>query len=69
MSNVITITLPSENRAALEELKPERVDEIVNQALADYLFIRRFRDLHARMTRGMERFGVRSDDDVFALVS
>ena len=69
MPNVITVTLTSENRAALEELKPERVDEIVNQALADYLFVRRFRDLRARMTKGIERFGVRSDDDVFALVS
>ena len=58
-----------ENRAALEELKLERVDDIVNQALADYLFIRRFRELRARMSKGIEKLGVRSDEDVYKLVS
>lgn len=69
MPNTITITLSSENRAALEDLgKEARVDDIINQALRDYLFIRRFRDIRARMLQGIEKFRVRSDWDVFLLV-
>ena len=70
MSNVITITLSSENRAALEDLgKQERIDDIINQAISDYLFIRRFREIRARMVKGIEKIGIRSDEDVFTLVS
>lgn len=70
MSNTITITLSTENRAALEALREqERIDDIINQAIRDYLFIRRFREVRARMIKGIEKFGVRSDDDVFEMVS
>ena len=70
MSNVITITLSPENLNALESLSREgQIDDIVNQAISDYLFIHGFRELRARMVKGIEDFGIRSDDDVFALVS
>ena len=70
MSDVITITLSPENRSALENLsRREQVDDIVNQAISDYLFIRQFREIRTRMVKGIEKFGIRSDDDVFALVS
>lgn len=70
MSQEITITLSPENQAALKEIESsEQIDDIINQALADYFFIRRFREIRARMMQGIEKFGVRSDDDVFALVS
>ena len=70
MTDVITITLSPKNRAALEALgKQERVDDIINQALRDYIFIRRFRDLRARMVKDIGKRGIRSDDDVFKQVS
>jgi len=70
MTDTITISLSPENRAALEDLgTQESMDEIINQALSDYLFLRRFREIRARMIKGIEKFGIRSDDDVFALAS
>lgn len=70
MSNTITITLSSANRAALEYLgDKERLNDIINQALGDYLFLRRFREVRSRMTNGIENLGIRSDDDVFARAS
>lgn len=66
MLNTITITLSSENRAALEDLgKQEPLDDIIDQALRDYFFVRRFRELRSRMIKGIEEIGFRSDDDVF----
>lgn len=70
MPKTITITLSEENRNALQELgEQSRLDEIVNRALSDYLFIRRFRELRARMVSGIEKIGVQSDEDVFRLAS
>ena len=70
MPNVITITLSPENRTALESLNRRgKIDDIINQAISDYLFVHRFRELRARMVKGIEEFGIRSDDDVFALAS
>lgn len=70
MTEQITISLSPENQAALVYLDvAESVEEIINQALRDYLFLRRFRDIRARMGKGIEKLGVRSDDDVFALAS
>jgi len=70
MPNVITITLSPENRNALESLNRRgQIDDIINQAISDYLFVYRFRELRARMIKGIEDFGIRSDDDVFALTS
>jgi len=70
MPDVITITLSPENRLALENLgQPEQVEAIINQALRDYLFIRHFRDLRARMMKNIEALGVQSDEDVFRLTA
>lgn len=40
----------------------EKIDDIVNQALSDYLFVHRFRELRARMIKGIEDLGIRSID-------
>lgn len=72
MTDTITISLTPENQLALEELgrqEQEGIDDIINQALSDFLFIRRFREIRARMTKGIEKLGIDSDDDVFKLVS
>jgi meiotically up-regulated gene 157 (Mug157) protein len=70
MPNVITVTLSPENRSALENLsRREQIDDIINRAISDYLFIHQFRELRARMIKGIENFGIRSDDDVFNLAS
>ncbi len=52
MSATITIELPEETRAALDEaVREEGVspNKFVVMALTDYLFLRRFRNLRERM--------------------
>jgi len=52
MSQTIVIDLPEETRAALEAATREEgvsQNEVIEKALNDYLFIRRFRNLRERM--------------------
>ena len=69
MSQMITISLPDETRTALDDAaNEESVSEnaLVEKALSDYLFIRRFRNLRERlMSQGKDL----NDQDVFDLVS
>lgn len=70
MSEVITITLSKENCVALENLTTNnQIDDIVNQAIRDYLFSRQLKELRAKMTQGIEKLGITSDEDVFAATS
>ncbi len=70
MSQIITIDLPDETKAALDDpVREEGVsqEEIVEKALKDYLFIRRFRNLRERMmAQSSEPY---TDQDVFDKVS
>ena len=68
MSQTITISLPDDtkdalNNAATEEGVSESV--LVEKAVSDYLFIRRFRSLRERM---MSQGKTITDQDVFDLV-
>ncbi len=69
MSQMITISLPDETRSALDDAANEEglsENALVEKALSDYLFIRRFRNLRERlMSQGKDL----TDQDVFDLVS
>ena len=69
MSQMITISLPDETRTALDDAANEEglsENALVEKALSDYLFIRRFRNLRERlMSQGKDL----NDRDVFDLVS
>ncbi|MDT4895461.1 MAG: hypothetical protein QOH25_538 [Acidobacteriota bacterium] len=70
MSETIIIDLPEETRAALDAaIREEGVsqNELIERALKDYLFIRRFRNLRERlMAQAPETY---TDQDVFDRVS
>jgi predicted transcriptional regulator len=69
MSQMITISLPDETRTALDDAANEEglsENALVEKAVSDYLFIRRFRNLRERlMSQGKDL----TDQDVFDLVS
>jgi len=69
MSQMITITLPDETRTALDDAANEEglsENALVEKALSDYLFIRRFRNLRERlMSQGKDL----TDQDVVDFVS
>ena len=69
MSQMITISLPDETRTALDDAANEEglsENALVEKALSDYLFIRRFRNLRERLiAQGNDL----TDQNVFDLVS
>ncbi|MBD0373518.1 MAG: ribbon-helix-helix protein, CopG family [Pyrinomonadaceae bacterium] len=70
MSQPITIDLPEETRAALDKAVREEgisQSELIEKALKDYLFIRRFRSLRERLMA--EGSGSYTDQDIFDQVS
>lgn len=70
MSASITIELPEETKAALDEAVREEgitTNNFVAAALKDYLFIRRFRNLRDRMMA--ESADAYTDQDVFDRIS
>lgn len=69
MSQTITINLPDETRSALDDAASEEglsESALVEKAVSDYLFIRRFRNLRERLTAQGKNL---NDQDVFDLVS
>lgn len=70
MKGTLTIDLPEEFELALEEATREEglsTNELVKKALADYLFVRKFRSLRERMMAQSQE--TRTDQDVFDLIS
>jgi len=70
MSQTITIDLPKEIKAALDDAVREEdmsEKELVEKALKDYLFIRRFRNLREQMMA--QSPDAYTDQDVFDQVS
>ncbi|PYS24038.1 MAG: hypothetical protein DMF72_06930 [Acidobacteria bacterium] len=69
MSQTITINLPDDTKSALNDAANEdglSESALVEKAVADYLFIRRFRSLRERlMSQGKDL----TDQDVFDIVS
>lgn len=69
MSQPITIDLPEDTRNALDQAASEEgLSEraLIEKALADYLFLRRFRNLRERMS---SKGTVHTDQDVFDRIS
>jgi predicted transcriptional regulator len=70
MRGTLTIELPKEVESALEEATREEglsPSDLVKKALADYLFVRKFRLLRERMvTESQESY---TDQNVFDLIS
>lgn len=72
MRETITISLPKEVKQQLDKATQDEGlsrSDIVREALRDYLFIRKFRDLRARMVARAELQGIYTDRDVFDRVS
>lgn len=69
MSQTITISLPDDTKDALNSAATEEglsESALIEKAVADYLFIRRFRSLRERM---MSQGKDLTDQNVFDLVS
>jgi metal-responsive CopG/Arc/MetJ family transcriptional regulator len=70
MSETVVIDLPEETKAALDAAIQEEgisQNELIERALKDYLFIRRFRSLREQlMAQGRETY---TDQDIFDRVS
>jgi metal-responsive CopG/Arc/MetJ family transcriptional regulator len=70
MSETVVIDLPEETKAALDAAIQEEgisQNELIERALKDYLFIRRFRSLREQlMAQATETY---TDQDIFDRVS
>lgn len=72
MQKSLTIVLPDDLEAALEEeTSREGVtsSELIQAALKEYLFFRRFRLLRDQMISHAQAQGIYTDEDVFERVS
>jgi predicted transcriptional regulator len=72
MGKTVRVTLPDEVGAELVEVaRREGTSQsaVLRKALEDYLFLRRFRALRARMMAKAQAQGIYTDEDVFERVS
>jgi len=72
MEETITITLAEEIRSAMNDaIREEGIspDDLIGEAVRQYLFSRRFRLLRERMLPKAQAQGILTDQDVFDLVS
>ena len=72
MRESISIRLPDDVKTDLDRFIERRGitrSEAVREAVTDYLFIQRLRDLRGRLIPGAEAQGVFTEGDVFRLVS
>lgn len=72
MRETITISVPKEIKAELDKIVHDEGisrSDIVRESLRDYLFMRRFRQLRARMLAKTQAQGIFMDEDVFKRVS
>lgn len=70
MSETITLILPEEIKLALQEaIREEKLseNELIEKAISDYLFVRKFRSLRERMMKTEQK--QYTDQDIFDLVS
>lgn len=72
MQETISVNLPPDIRTALEEALQESKqssNELVCQALRNYLFIRKFRQMREHMASEAQAQGIYTDQDVFDRIS
>ncbi len=72
MQEMITITLSPEIKLSLDEVTREEnlsPSNLIEEAIEEYLFFRRFRLLRERMIPKAQAQGIYTDQDVFDRVS
>lgn len=72
METKVTVNLPNDLKIELDEAVQEAgkpPDELMCEALRDYLFIRKFRLLREHMTSKARAQGIYTDEDVFDRIS
>lgn len=72
MQKNITINLPPKVQSAMDEVTKEdgvSVDDLICEAITEYLFFRRLRSLRERMIAKAQLQRVYTDQDVFGRVS
>jgi predicted transcriptional regulator len=68
----VTVTLPAEIKSALDDVARREgisVNDLVVEAIEEYLFCRRFRLLRDRMILRAQAQGIRTEQDVFDRLS
>lgn len=68
MSQSMSISLPEDVWAQVEALAREdgvSVEHLIRTAVGDYLFLRQFRALRAKMVPHAQAQGIFTDEDVF----
>ncbi len=72
MQEVVTITLSPEVKSSLDAVTREEsrpLNALIEEAIREYLFFRRFHLLRERMIPKAQAQGINTDQDVFDLVS
>ncbi|MBI3562810.1 MAG: ribbon-helix-helix protein, CopG family [Gammaproteobacteria bacterium] len=72
MRETITISVPEEIKNELDKIvQDEGVSrsDVIRESLRDYLFMRRFLKLRARMLAKAQAQGIYTDEDVFKKIS
>ena len=72
MAQTITVTLAPDVEKSLADFTREeglRADEVIGEAVKEYLFLRRFRSLRERLAAKARSQGIVTDQDVFDRVS
>jgi metal-responsive CopG/Arc/MetJ family transcriptional regulator len=72
MRQTLTISLPEDLKKELDELSEREGvsrSDVIRESLRDYLFVRRFRALRAKMVAKAGARGIYTDEDVFDQVS
>ena len=72
MQETITLTLPAEIKLSLDEVTRSEgisLNELVGNAIREYLFLRQTRLLRERMIPKAKAQGIYTDQDVFDRVS
>ena len=74
MSETISVTIPDNIKAQMDAFSSENgvsADDLILEALESYLFVRRFRDLRAKMLEQVEaqKPGGYTDEEIFGEVS
>jgi metal-responsive CopG/Arc/MetJ family transcriptional regulator len=72
MRETITISVPEDIKSELDKIvRDEGISrsDVIRESLRDYLFVRRFRQLRAKMIAKAQAQGIFTDEDVFKRIS
>ena len=72
MQATINLSLSNDVRIALDDLTRKEgvaAEDVINEAVRQYLFFRRLTLLRERLSLQAQKLGINSEDDVFRLIS